>query len=337
MIRILNFIPNLNMNGHAMCKFCLSAVKDYSRHEITNCGMNDINNYDLDNYDIIHVHQVPQPQFFETDAKIIYDLHNFSLSCPVGNNICQIVNKYLENPLICTNCLGNIGTFTGFRNMESIIRITKRADILAVHSDFMKEYYHTWNPIMLPLLLQTDLLMPCFDKEDYILYTGRLSFDKNPWGFVKIVEKSGYKGKMILYTLSEDIAGTERHYSDLIEYIKNHKNIELILNPSLQDMIEFVKHARFTVLPYMFIEPYGLAAANSVLCGTPLVVFPYGNLRNFTNLLPRTLDEMIKTIKMDDKEYTYNLEETLKKGNKLRQIHNPENAIKIWDEVYNKL
>jgi len=40
---------------------------------------------------------------------------------------------------------------------------------------------------------------------------------------------------------------------------------------------------------------------------------------------------------MDDKQYLYNLEETLRKGNELRQIHNPKNAIKVWDNIYDEL
>ena len=102
-------------------------------------------------------------------------------------------------------------------------------------------------------------------------------------------------------------------------------------------MIDLVRHARFTVLPYFFAEPFGVAAANSVLCGTPLITFPYGNLRNFTKLLPKTLDEMIQMIKMNDEQFQHELKETKKKGDELTIIHNPENATKVWDEMYDKL
>lgn len=320
-----------------MCKFCLSVVKDYSKHNITVCGMDDINKFDLDSFDILHIHQVPLKQFFNIKTKIIYDIHNFILNCPTGGYFCQILNKYLEKPLICTNCLGSVGVFTGYKNMENIIRFSKRADKIVTHSDFMSEFYHQWNPVTLPLPLQTDLLKPCHEKEDYLLYSGRLSFEKNPWGFVDIINKTNYKGKMILYTLAEDISNSESHYKSLIEIVNNHKNIELILNPSIPEMIRLVQHAKFTVLPYLFSEPFGIAAINSVLCNTPLVVFPYGNLRNMTSLLPRTQEEMIQTIKINNKQYSHILEETSRKREELIQVHNPKNAIKIWDRLYDNI
>jgi glycosyltransferase involved in cell wall biosynthesis len=189
----------------------------------------------------------------------------------------------------------------------------------------------------LPLPLETDILKPCKseEKEDYIFYTGRLSFEKNPHGFIDIINRTGLKGKMIVYDTVEDIMGTKEQYSDILNC--NNKNIEIILNPTKEKMIELVKHAKFTVLPYFFAEPFGVAAANSVLCGTPLIAFPYGNVRNMTHLLPKTLDEMINVLEMNDEQYLNNLKITMKRSNELRQLHDPKNAIKIWDEAYENL
>lgn len=326
------------MEGAALCMFCLTTIKQYSKHEITLCGANDINKFNCDDFDIVHVHAGIQKKFFSiTKAKLIYNIHNFVLSCPMGGFCCIVLNKFLKNPLTCLNCLGYIGIKTGGDNLKISVELAQKADLIAVHSEFMKEFYHTYNPVVLPLPLETDILIPCDDKEDYIFYTGRLSFEKNPYGFLDIVNKSGLKGKMVLYNLSEDIIGTSNHYKELIELVNNNKNIELILNPSKEKMIDLVRHAKFTVLPYFFVEPFGVAAANSVLCGTPLITFPYGNLRNFTKLLPKTLDEMIKMVKMSDEQYQYELKETKKKSDELRIIHNAENAAKVWDEMYDKL
>ena len=314
----------------------MTTVEKYSKHDITFATKYDVDKYNFDDFDIVHAHDIHK-NLFTTEAKVIYNIHNFVLSCPMGGNICLILNKFLKDPLTCSNCLGYFGIKTGGDNLKNHVKLAQRADILATHSEYMKEYYHNYNPVILPLPLETDILVPSNRKEEYLFYTGRLSFEKNPQGFIDIVNRTEMKGKMVLYTLSLDIIGTEGHYSDLIESVRNNKNIELILNPTIPEMISLVKHAKFTILPYFFAEPFGIAAANSVLCGTPLITFPYGNLRNMTNLLPRTLNEMIKTIKMDDKQYLYNLEETLRKGNELRQIHNPKNAIKVWDNIYDEL
>jgi len=246
---------------------------------------------------------------------------------------CLVLNKFLEEPLTCLNCLGYIGIKTGETNLKKWLKLARNADLITVDSEFMKEFYHTYNPLLLPLPLETDILIPCNDKEDYIFYTGRLSFEKNPYGFVEIINNTRLKGKMIVYDTTEDIMNIKSHYKELF----NNKNIEIILNPEKEKMIEVLRHAKFTVLPYFFAEPFGVAAANSVLCGTPLITFPYGNARNMTHLLPKTLNEMIELLKMDDKQYQIELTKTLKKSNELRLLHKTENIIKKWDKMYDEL
>ncbi len=270
-----------------------------------------------------------------TKAKLIFGMHGFGFNCPTGGFQCSVLNTLLDEPLTCLNCLGYLGLKTGGENLKKFIALARKADVLAVDCDFMKEFYHYYNPYVLPLPLETDILTPCRDKDEYIFYTGRFSLDKNPYGFLDIIKKTGLKGKMAMYDISNDILGIKTHFKEIIE--NKNKNLEIVVNPSKKEMIELVKHAKFTVLPYFFAEPFGVAAANTVLCGTPLITFPYGNARNMTHLLPKTLDEMIQLLKMSDKQYQIELNKTLIKSNELRLIHNPENAIKVWDELYEKL
>ena len=247
----------------------------------------------------------------------------------------MILNKFLKEPLTCLNCIGYLGIKTGGDNQKKYLALARKADMIAVDSKFMKEFYHTYNPTLMPLPMETDILTPCDieDREDYIFYTGRLSFEKNPYGFVDIINKTGLKGKMVVYDTVEDIMCIKNQYDEIL----NNKEIEIFLNPTKEVMITLLRHAKFTVLPYFFAEPFGVAAANSVMCGTPLITFPYGNARNMTHLLPKTLNEMIELLKMDDKQYQIELTKTLKKSNELRLLHKPENVIKIWDKMYDEL
>lgn len=325
------------MNGAAVCKFCLVSVKQYSEHDITLCNIGNLNEFDFDDFDIVHIHSHIQKKFFEIKkAKVIYGVHSFNLSCPMGGYVCSVLNRYLDEPLTCLNCLGYAGIVTGSNNMRTSVKMAQKADLITVHSEFMKEFYHTWNPVNLPLPLETDKLTQCDDKDDYLFYSGRLSFEKNPYGFVDIVNKTGMKAKMVLYNLNkEHVPGSsESHYQELFHLIKKNKNIELYMNPTLEEMFELVRHAKFTVLPYLFAEPFGIAVANSVLSGTPVITFPFGNARNMTKLLPQSKDETIKMIKMDDETYSCVAWETEKKGDEMRETHKPENAVKVWDKTY---
>lgn len=320
-----------------MCDCTPKNLKKYSKHDITICDDQEIVNYNWDDFDVVHVNGTIYKQFFTTKAKLIYNIHAYILSCPPGGLYCAILNKFLNKPLTCLDCLGYVGIKTGSDNQKNYIKMARKADIFAVHSEYLKNFYHTYNPTVFKVALEIDMLTPCDvkEKEDYIFYTGRLSFEKNPYGFIDIINKTGLKGKMAIYNfINEDVISTKSYYEDFFNY---NKNIEIIINPSKEKMIDLVKRAKFTVLPYFFAEPLGIAPINSILCGTPVIAFPYGNMRNLTKLLPNTLEEMIQMVKMDDERYRYELKETLKKSDDLRKYHDPETVVKEWDEIYDKL
>ena len=262
-------------------------------------------------------------------------MHGFGFTCPPGGYYCLVLNKYLERPLTCLNCLGWLGITTGFNNLKKTIELGKKADAITVDCKFMQEFYHAYSPSLLPLPMETDILKPSEKKDNYILYMGRLSFEKNPYGFLEIVKQVKHPCKMILYEIHQDIVGLKSNYIELLS--TKLPNLEIILNPTKEEMIELIKHAKFVVLPYLFAEPFGVAAANTVMCGTPLITFPFGNSRNMTHLLPNTLSEMIELINMTEHQYYTELSKTLEKGNELKHIHNPVNAIKIWDVFYKQL
>lgn len=319
----------------ALCNCTVVAQQKYSKHNITYCTEFEINDYKWNDYDLVHVNGTICDQFFTTTAKTIYNIHAYILSCPPGGLYCTILNKFLNNPLTCYDCLGYLGLKTGSNNLTNYIKMAKHADILAVHSEYMKDFYHMYNPTYLPLPLETDILTPCEDKDDYLLYTGRLSFEKNPYGFINIVNRTGMKGKMIIYHHINKELNIGSHYEDILN--NKYKNIEVILNPSKEYMIELTKHAKFIVLPYFFAEPFGVAAANSILCGTPVIAFPYGNYVNMTHLLPKTLNEMVKLCTMSEEQYSKTLEQTMKKSKNIRTAHDPLNVVKLWDNIYSRL
>lgn len=337
-MKILTYIADLSISNKAGgCKYCLTTSKQYSKYEITLCGIEDISKYNLDNFDIIHIHTLHNKFLKPTKAKLIFGMHGLGFSCPPGGLYCMVLNKFLKEPLTCLNCLGYLGIKTGGENLSKCLALAKKSDLIAVDSMFMKEFYHAYNPILMPLPMETDILIPCdiINKKDYLLYTGRLSFEKNPFGFLEIIKRTSMQGKMVVYDTVDDIMDIKIQYNDILNC--KDSNIEIILNPSKEHMIELIKHAKFTVLPYFFAEPFGVAAANSVLCGTPLVAFPYGNVRNMTHLLPKTLDEMIQLLLMNNEQYKIELNKTLLKSKELRLTHKPENAIKVWDDIYKNL
>lgn len=62
-MEILIYIPTLSLKGAALCKFCLSSIKQYSKHDITLCDIGNVDGFECDDFDIVHIHSHIQKKF----------------------------------------------------------------------------------------------------------------------------------------------------------------------------------------------------------------------------------------------------------------------------------
>lgn len=304
-------------------------LKTYSKNEITLTYPEDIHEHNFDDFDIIHVHNAlaDQQHFlkYTGSTKLVYDIHAFTLTCPTELYLCSVLNQYLKKPLTCANCLGLAGQWFCNKSMSAYIKLANKADHTIVHSKFMQEFYRNYDPVYLPIPLETDKIVPHFNDDGYLFYTGRMSIEKNPSGFLKIVDATDMPAKMAVY---ERGLGMQ----DIKSITDNNLNIEVVVNPSTDTLFEMYYGARYTVLPYLYSEPFGIAAANSLLAGTPLITFPFGNLKMLATTTTRTLIDMIELIKFDPHD-------ELVQGVKNQTPHAHEeygckSATQKWDDFY---
>jgi glycosyltransferase involved in cell wall biosynthesis len=104
-------------------------------------------------------------------------------------------------------------------------------------------------------------------RGDYLLFLGRLSFDKGAHRAIEVAKRA---------ELPLKIAGKMREPLEK-EYFETHVRpnlgwgIEYLGEVSHEDKVELLQNARATLFPIGWEEPFGLVMIESMACGTPVL------------------------------------------------------------------
>lgn len=139
-------------------------------------------------------------------------------------------------------------------------------------------------------------LFPYSEKtKDYFLFVGRLQPEK---GVAEAVE-AARKAKVKLLIIGLPTTGA---YWD--ERIKPHlgKNITSLGFVPYRKLCKYYQKAKATLVPIQWEEPFGLVMIESMACGTPVIAFDRGSVREVvkdgeTGFIVKNIDEMSKAIK----------------------------------------
>jgi glycosyltransferase involved in cell wall biosynthesis len=109
-------------------------------------------------------------------------------------------------------------------------------------------------------------------RGDYLFFLGRMSPDKGAHRAVMTAIETGLPLKLA-GKMREPV---ERQYFD--EYVRPHLSgqIEYVGEVSHGEKVELLQHARATLFPIDWEEPFGLVMIESMACGTPVVAARWG-------------------------------------------------------------
>jgi glycosyltransferase involved in cell wall biosynthesis len=112
------------------------------------------------------------------------------------------------------------------------------------------------------------------EKQDYVAFVGRMSPDK---GVAQAIDASRAAGRRVILAVkcSEE---AERAYFEQDVRPRLGEDVELIEDADADRTNEILMHARCTVFPIQWREPFGMVMIESMACGTPVVALRNGSV-----------------------------------------------------------
>jgi glycosyltransferase involved in cell wall biosynthesis len=131
------------------------------------------------------------------------------------------------------------------------------------------------------------------ERGDYLLFLGRMSPDKGAHRAVTIALEAGLPLKIA----GKNAEPAEQEYFDSLVRPHLGPTIEYVGEVSHGEKVELLQHARATLFPIEWEEPFGLVMIESMACGTPVVATRWG-------AVPEVIDHGRTGIIVDDWQHT---------------------------------
>ena len=139
------------------------------------------------------------------------------------------------------------------------------------------------------------------EKKDYVAFVGRMSPDK---GVSEAIDAARRAGRRLILAAkcAED---QERRYFEREVEPKLGDDVEWIQDADADRTTSILLHARCTVFPIRWREPFGMVMIESMACGTPVVALRNGSVPEVvedgvTGFIRDDLDELPEAIERTD-------------------------------------
>ncbi len=245
--------------------------------------------------DIAHlqnIHHHITPSIFYSLKKnkipIVWTLHDFVLICPntsflINGRICERCKKvrYFWPALI--KCKKNSFLASLMAGLETTIhrlmRINDLVDIFIAPSEFLRnkliEYgFDEKRIVSLNNFANIEITENINKDNGYYLYIGRLSFEK---GIKTLIDAALMANSGTLKIIGEGPLKEE-----MVSYTKTRRGgkagIEFLGHKSHDEVIRFLKGARFLVLPSECYENFPYSVIEAFACGKPVIASRLGGI-----------------------------------------------------------
>ena len=128
-------------------------------------------------------------------------------------------------------------------------------------------------PVVVPNPLAVDEWPFCAEKDDFVLWIGRMSPDKGPHRAIDAARRAGAR----LVLAGPVQSGQERFFAEEVEPHLGDDGIEYIGEADSARKRELYRGARGLLMPNRWPEPIGLVMVEAMACGTPVIAYPEGS------------------------------------------------------------
>jgi glycosyltransferase involved in cell wall biosynthesis len=123
--------------------------------------------------------------------------------------------------------------------------------------------------------LPRDLYRFHAEPGDYLAFVGRISVEKRVDRAIEIAAAAGVPLRIAAKVDPSD----ESYFRESIEPLLAHPLVQYVGELGDADKDEFIGRARALLFPIDWPEPFGLAMIEALACGTPVIAWPHGSVR----------------------------------------------------------
>jgi len=145
--------------------------------------------------------------------------------------------------------------------------------------------------------LPRDLFTPTEIPGDYLVVVGRVSPEKRIDRAIKIAMRAGMPLKIAAKVDKPD----KEYFCQVIQPLLHEPGIEFLGEVSEVEKNELLGNAFAFLFPIDWPEPFGLAMIESMACGTPVIAYPHGSVREvvddgITGFIANNEDEAVASL-----------------------------------------
>jgi glycosyltransferase involved in cell wall biosynthesis len=135
------------------------------------------------------------------------------------------------------------------------------------------------------------------EKEDFLLFLGRINREKGPELAVEVAHRTGRKLVMAI----KKAEAFEEEYWDEVVAPKLDGSEEIIGEITVDEKADLLARAHAVLFPIQWPEPFGLVMTEAMATGTPVIAFANGAapeviVHGKTGFLVNTIDEMCDAV-----------------------------------------
>jgi glycosyltransferase involved in cell wall biosynthesis len=269
---------------------------------------------------------------FPADAKVAECLHIANLMEKAGSF--DIIHNNFDFLPLTYSQLINTPVITTIHGFSSQL-------IVPVYKKYNKNSYYVSisNSDRHPGLNYLDTVYNGLDEQqfsfgkgdgDYLLYFGRIHPDKGTYEAIQIAVRS--KKKLIICGLIQD----QPYFNEKVLPFIDSTSIVYFGNAGPQQRNELLGNASALLHPINFEEPFGLSVAESMMCGTPVIAFDRGAMKELivdfkTGFLVDDIKEAIDAVGM-----IKNIDRNTCRQHALQKFSSREMALH-YIKLYNKI